>query len=353
MKTAFNKMVLAMSFASFSSLALAAENVPYEFKPGTPAKADEVNANFNHNTALAKEALAIAKANTGSNGALAADKTVPLDCAANAYALKDQVNLSHGALNVNYLITGACHGPIAIRRDGVSITGDGSIVFDSASADSALTGLITAWSVNRLTVKGVTLETAGSELAGVAAHSSGVALENLTATSITARANSSIQLVAGTTLSSALIASSSALTNTVPLGHSIQSLTVLDTSSVVLEGVTITNLVEAYGNATVMLSESSVAALSSGGNAIISVYGGSISGPYNLWSRSMLDSRDTTIQNWSTTSDVGLAASYGGKNMTIDGEYRDGWGWGNDNIVNAQYQFDSLNNRVNTLEAAK
>lgn len=339
MNVNLSRLATFVAIALTPNLAFAANDLPHQFSAGTPANASEVNANFAHNNSIAQEALTKANAAQAAS-TLAIEKTVNIDCTTNQNALVEQLNNSHGALNVTFTIAGTCQGPLTIQRDGITLSG-GAISYDLANANPATSAAIQAVGADRLTIDGVDISVIG-EAQEIAVKKTSLTLKNLALNTVSIQANSYAELKGNTSIATVSVNSSSFLKNDASTGNQeIGTLSVYDTSYVELNSITVSQLFQAYGNATALLADnSSVKGVNLGGNAILSLYSSNASGPYNLWGRSMIDGKESSLTGWATSSDVSPAASFGGATMTIDGEILTDWGWSQENI---RTNYDSIN----------
>ena len=157
MKT-FNKalLLLAMTAASGSAFSEDATSLTV-FQANTPAKASEVNNNFNY---LNGRIAAL------ENSAQAPVAAMSIDCTDNADALKSYLATLSSGNRMTVTATGVCNGPLEITTDNLTVQGDDLTIIgqpEEGGAEDELYAVIAQGSSN-LKLSNLTIQSGESTL---------------------------------------------------------------------------------------------------------------------------------------------------------------------------------------------
>lgn len=141
------KLIPLSVLAALSTPLTAQESIPHIFSPSTPAKAAEVNENFD---------FLNSRLNGLENSSLSGDsgtQEFEVDCTENPAALSEAYLANRFIENVGFLITGSCYGDITVPRvEGEAAAQvHGQVIFITGADESAtlidndLTGNINLW----------------------------------------------------------------------------------------------------------------------------------------------------------------------------------------------------------------
>jgi len=142
------KKTISLSIlAALSTPLTAQESIPHIFSPSTPAKASEVNENFDFLNSRLNELEANGMPNNG--GTLSLD----IDCTENPAALNEAYLANKFTQSLSFSISGSCYGDITVPRNEEEplIQVHGQVIFITGVDDSAalidndLTGNINLW----------------------------------------------------------------------------------------------------------------------------------------------------------------------------------------------------------------
>ncbi|AFV87031.1 hypothetical protein [Alteromonas mediterranea] len=144
---AMKKLISLSVLAALSTPLTAQESIPHIFSPSTPAKAAEVNENFDFlNSRL--NGLENSSLSEGSG-----TQEFDVDCTENPAALSEAYLANKFTQNISFLIVGSCYGDITVPRvEGEAAAQvHGQVIFITGADESAtlvdndLTGNINLW----------------------------------------------------------------------------------------------------------------------------------------------------------------------------------------------------------------